>query len=274
MRGVMSAAIGIVFAGTLLPLAPVAAENFDHSFLAYAGVLGRFVDATRVDYAALKDDRGQLDDVIASLDSPSAGGEPGWSRQQRMAFWINAYNALTLQVIVDHYPIQSGWITLQPRNSIRQIDGVWTDLRWRAAGRALTLDDIEHGILRPEFHDPRIHFAINCASISCPPLANQPYRADTLDAQLGEAARRFLASPEGLRSDGDDFLVSSLLNWYGDDFVARFASAIPRDRHSRERAILGVIAAYGPAALSARARTGRPGIRFLDYNWSLNDIPR
>ena len=274
MRGVRLAVNVIVLAGTLLTVTPVAAENFDHSFLAYAGVLSRFVDTIRVDYAALRDDRAQLDDVVASLDAPLAGGEPSWSRYQRMAFWINAYNAFTLQVIVDYYPIRSGWFTLLPRNSIRQIDGVWTDLRWRAAGRDLTLDDIEHGILRSEFRDPRIHFAINCASIGCPPLASQPYRAETLDAQLDEAARTYLAIPEGLRDDGDDFLVSSILDWYGDDFVERFAPAIPGDRHPKERAILGVIAVYGPAALSARAKTGRPGIRFLDYNWSLNDTAR
>jgi len=274
MRVQTVVAHAVVLTGSLLTLTFSAAEQFDHSFSAYAGVLSRFVEATRVDYRALKDDRAQLDDVTRSLDAPLAGEESSWSRHQRMAFWINAYNVFTLQAIVDHYPIRSGWFTLQPRNSIRQIDGVWTDLRWRAAGRTLTLDDIEHGILRPEFGDPRIHFAINCASIGCPPLAGQPYRADGLDSQLDEAARTYLAIPAGLGEDGDDLLVSRIFDWYGEDFVERFAPSIAADRPPKERAILGVIAAYGPASLSARAKTGQPGIRFLQYDWSLNDIPR
>src|SRR4029077_12604088 len=121
-----------------------------------------------------------------------------------------------------HYPIQSGWLSVLPKlwfqvpaNSIRQIDGVWTTAAWRAAGRTLTLDDIEHKILRPEFKEPRVHFAINCASVGCPPLAADPYRAGTLDAQLDAAARRYLASAQGLRVQGDTLLVSKILEWYG-----------------------------------------------------------
>jgi hypothetical protein len=94
-----------------------------------------------------------------------------WSRAQQMAFWINAYNAFTLRAIVDHYPIEGSRFSLHPRNSIRQIDGVWTSLAWKAAGRTVTLDDIEHRILRPTFREPLVHFAVNCASVSCPPLA-------------------------------------------------------------------------------------------------------
>ncbi len=137
---------------------------------------------------------------------------------------------------MDHYPIRAPWLTLQPRNSIRQIDGVWTKLTWRAAGRTLTLDDIEHRILRPEFKEPRVHFAINCASVGCPPLAAEPYRAATLDAQLDAAARRYLASAQGLRIQGDTVLVSKILEWYGEDFVARFApDAAGRPDRDRSR---------------------------------------
>lgn len=152
-------------------------DEFDHDYATYAAVLRAHVVPPRVDYRALKANRARLDGVVAEFDSPAARGEPGWSREQRLAFWINAYNAFTVRAIVDHYPIQSGALTLQPRNSIRQIDGVWTTLKWRAAGRTVTLDDIEHRIVRPEFKDARIHFAVNCASIGCPPLAAEPYRA-------------------------------------------------------------------------------------------------
>lgn len=238
------------------------AWGFDHAYTSYADLLRRHVRAARVDYAALQEDRETLDRAVAAFASPDSAGEPEWSREQRMAFWINAYNAFTLKAIVDHYPI--------PSNSIRQIDGVWTSLRREAAGRSVTLDEIEHRILRPVFGDARIHFAVNCASIGCPPLAGRPYRAETLDAQLDEAARAFLASAEGLRMDGGVLRVSSLFQWYGGDFIERFAPLVASDRDLQERAILGVIAAYGPPAAAEMARTGRPAIGFLDWDWSLN----
>lgn len=250
---------------------PLAADTFDHRYTTYGAVLARHVRPPLVDYAALKAGRAALDRAVAEFAAPAAADEAAWSREQRMAFWINAYNAFTLRAIIDHYPIRSGWFTLQPRNSIRQIDGVWTKLTWPAAGRQVTLDDIEHRILRPTFQDARIHFAVNCASISCPPLAAVPYLGGTLGAQLDEAARTYLASPEGLRVDGGTFRVSSIFKWYGDDFVAGYAPLVPGSRPAGERAVLGAIAKYGPPAAAARARAGTPALQFLEYNWSLNE---
>lgn len=247
-------------------------SGFDHEYATLADVLQRHVKPPRVDYAALQSDRSGLDRAVAAFASPAAQGESGWAREQRIAFWINAYNAFTLRVIVDHYPIRSGWLTLQPRDSIRQIDGVWTKIAWQAAGRTLTLDDIEHRILRPELDEPRVHFAINCASVSCPPLAAQPYRPRTLDDQLDAAARTYMASPEGLRVDGGTLRVSSIFKWFGDDFVEQYAPRVPGARTARERAVLGVIATYASRATAEQAKTGEPAIRFLEYNWSLNDV--
>ena len=186
--------VGLSVAAVALVASGVRANDFDHGYATYAALLRPHVRVPRVDYAAVKANRAVLDRVIAQFASPAASHEPRWTREQRMAFWINAYNVFTVRAVVDHYPIQAGWFTLYPRDSIRQIDGVWTELKWQAAGRTVTLDDIEHRILRPTFKDARIHFAVNCASISCPPLAAQPYRPETLDAQLNEAARTFLAS--------------------------------------------------------------------------------
>ena len=252
----------------------VRADQFDHEYATYTGVLRSHVVLPRVDYGALRANRAGLDRAVAEFDAPAARAEPGWSREQRLAFWINAYNAFTLRAIIDHYPIQSGLLTLQPRNSIRQIDGVWTSLTWRAAGRTVTLDEIEHQIVRPGFKDARVHFAVNCASISCPPLAPEPYRARTLDAQLNAAARTYLASPEGLQMAGDTLRVSSIFKWYGGDFLADYAGLVPGERDPTERAILGAILKYGPPAASLRARTGTPAVRYLAYNWSLNDTSR
>ncbi len=247
------------------------ANTFDHRFTAYAAALRAHVRAAGVDYQRLKADRARLDEAVAALDSAAARGEPSWPRNDRLAFWINAYNLLTLRAVIDHYPIRSGWLTLAPRNSIRQIDGVWTTLKWPVAGRTVTLDDIEHRIVRPVFRDARIHFAVNCASVSCPPLAQEPYLGDQLDAQLDSSVRRFLASAEGVRLEGDTFHVSSLFKWYGEDFVAQYAPAIPGPRPAQDRAILGALARYAPEPIAARARAGRGAIRFLDYDWSLND---
>jgi hypothetical protein len=272
MKRTTALAVGLLLA--MLPADRQAgASSFDHRYPAHADVLARYVRMPGVDYAALKADRGRLDRAIAEFNAPSASGEAGWSREQRMAFWINAYNALTLRAIVDHYPIRNGWLTLQPRDSIRQIDGVWTKLTWQAAGRTVTLDDIEHRILRPTFKDARMHFAVNCASVSCPPLAATPYRPETLGSQLDEAARIYLASPEGLRVDGETLRMSSIFKWYGDDFIAQYSPLVPGGRDPKERAILGTIVRHGPAA-AERARTGKPVVEYLDYDWSLNDTSR
>jgi hypothetical protein len=246
-------------------------SRFDHEYPHYAALLNAYVRGSRVDYAALHRDRVQLEGVIGEFAAPARTEELEWTRAQRMAFWINAYNALTLDAIVDHYPIEAGWFSRGPRNSIRQIDGVWTALTWTIAGRDVTLDDIEHRILRPGFGDPRIHFAINCASVSCPPLSVMPYRAASLDRQLDEAARVFLASPHGMRIERDRLYVSSIFKWYGDDFIERYAPGVTGNRSPRERAILGAVARHGPAAAAAVARSGTPVIRYLDYDWSLND---
>lgn len=255
---------------TLSLEAGASTATFDHEYREYAQLLRASVRETRVDYRALKVERARLDAVLASWDVP-VNVEQAWSREQRLAFWINAYNAFTLRAIVDHYPIRAGWFTRAPRNSIRQIDGVWTKLKWRAAGRVVTLDDIEHRILRPEFGDARVHFAINCASISCPPLAEDPYRATTLDAQLDAAARRYLASSEGLRVNGDTLEVSSIFKWYGDDFILQYSPLMPGERDVRERAILGAIVNFGPREGAARAQAGGVRLAYLEYDWSLND---
>lgn len=259
---------GAVFFSTVA--GPKAALDQDYS--PYGAALERSVRPPRVDYLGLKAQRGDLDAAVRIFGEVSAAEERRWSRNERIAFWTNAYNAFTLRAIIDHYPINGSFFSRSPRNSIRQIDGVWTKLTWQAAGRRVTLDDIEHRILRPEFKDPRVHFALNCASVGCPPLRAEPYRAADLDRQLDDAARIYMRSAEGLRLDGDTLRVSSIFKWYGEDFVERYGGAVDGGRYPTERAILGVIAQYGSAAAKARAREARATIAFLDYDWSLNDV--
>ncbi len=246
---------------------------FDHTYAAYGALLKTVVREPRVDYAVLKTRDADLRSVEAQLGGVTSAEVAQWTREEQIAFWSNAYNVFTLRAILDHYPIRGSFFSLGPRNSIRQISGVWDTLKWTVAGRQVTLDDIEHKILRPTFQEPLVHFAVNCASVSCPILAAEPYRAPVLRQQLETAARKYLASPLGVVVQGTTVSVSSIFKWYGDDFIAQYRDRGPARGADVDRAILGVIATYGPEAAATVARSGAARVRFLDYDWSLNDVP-
>tara|TARA_B100001167_G_C16767875_1_gene305309 strand:- start:447 stop:1154 length:708 start_codon:yes stop_codon:yes gene_type:complete len=229
---------------------------------------------TRVDYTTLKQNRSTLDEVVQAFSLITESDFTSWSTPRQLAFLINAYNIFTLQVIIDHYPIERRWFDFwNPANSIKQIPGVWSTLRWQMSGTQLTLDDIEHNMLRRNYAEPRIHFAVNCAAISCPPLKSEPYVDMRLERQLALATRDFLASDNGIRVEDDYLHVSRLFDWYGNDFVADYANLVEVPGTVRDRAIAGIIAKYGPSAASQVAQSGRAQIRFLPYDWSLNDLP-
>jgi hypothetical protein len=195
-------------------------------------------------------DRELLDSYINSLSMlPVARLTP----LQQQAYWINLYNALTVQVILDHpgvssiREIRSGWFS----------PGPWDLKLVEVNGVALTLNDIEHRILRPIFGDPRVHFAVNCASLGCPNLGAEPYLADRLDVQLDTAARAFINHPRGASISDSRLTLSSIFKWYGDDFGATVA----------ER--LEWIAAYAKPGLSEQL-TGWDGRVSYEYDWRLN----
>ena len=247
-------------------------ESFDHSYQAYAKLLSAHVIDQRIDYAKLVDARTSLTTIIDSIAAVSAEDFQQWSEHQQLAYWINAYNLFTLKAIVDHYPIKGSWLSWYPRNSIRQIKGVFDVIPWDAAGRVLTLDQIEHEIMRPTFKQPLIHFAINCAALSCPPLKPQPYRSETLIEQLTTSTRQALAQSAWLKIEEKTLRVTAILNWFGEDFTNEYAHVVTANGSYRDRAILGLIARYGPPAAQAIARAPNTRIRFLAYDWSLNDV--
>jgi len=172
---------------------------------------------------------------------------------QQQAYWVNLYNAVTVQVILENpgvssiREIRSGWFS----------PGPWDLELVEVAGVPLTLNDIEHRILRPIYQDPRVHFAVNCASLGCPDLGPEPYRAEQLDRQYDAAARAFINHPRGASIRDGKLTLSSIFKWYGDDFGA----SVP--------ARLAWIAGYAQPELATQLNDWTGSIRY-DYDWQLN----
>ena len=168
----------------------------------------------RFDYGALKantEDRKTLSAYLKSL----AGIDPrSFSRDEQMAYWINLYNALTVFVIVPRYPVDS---IKDIKSGIIDF-GPWNLELFPLQGQKLTLNQIEHGILRPIWKDPRIHYAANCASLGCPNLSPEVYRSDNLERLLEQAAVDYINHPRGAQLQGDELVVSSIFEWYKVDF--------------------------------------------------------
>jgi hypothetical protein len=230
-----------------------ASETIDH--IIWEQLLSKYVKASkdgvnRVDYAALKqNDAAALTRYLAALQAVEIEKYP---KDEQFAFWVNLYNAGTVDVIVKNYPLES----------IRDIgllgQGPWKDKVLKVSGKALSLDDIEHGILRPVWKDVRIHYAVNCASIGCPNLAPQAYTAEKLELMLDEAARAYINHPRGFARIDGALVASSIFDWYVDDWGDQAAVL----DHARKYASNETKAILGQAT----------EIDSHDYNWSLNGI--
>jgi hypothetical protein len=243
---------------SLLFLTPPALA-FDHGHGAFNTLLQAHVAHGRVDYKGLATDGPALDAYIAALGSADLGSS---SRDQKMAFWINAYNALTLDLIVDSLPL----------SSIMDLEGgkVWDKRSWTIAGRAVTLNQIEHQILRP-MGDPRIHAAVNCASMGCPPLQSAAFIASGLDAQLDRAIRAW-ALGNGITVQGERVGLNSIFDWFGDDFIANYGTThfdIPGVQGKPEAAI-NLLAPHLDTATQQRLRAGGYATYWTPYDWKLN----
>lgn len=237
------------------------AGAFDHS--KFDAILRRDAkpENHEFDYAELKSHEADLD---AYLDQIANADLRQLSRDQLMALLINAYNAYTVKTILNTMTADRP----QGVASIRDIPDVF-DSRTHLVGKfPLSLNNIEHNLLRPYFKDPRVHFAVNCASVSCPPLANSAYTGEQLDAQLDAAARRTLQSPDYVRVEGDRLLLTKLLDWYGSDFITpgyRGATGSLTEFVQRY--------AGDPVKQAIAAHQGKLSTAFMDYNWSLNRVP-
>ncbi len=260
------------------PKNAVSPQAQEHSLADYAAVLGAHVNGEGlVDYRHLKSNRRPLDRFVAALGELASAEYESWDEEERLAFWINAYNALTLTAIVNHYPIQPVLpdSSLIPLNSIRQIPGVWDRLQFTVMGSAMTLDQIEHQILRKQFDEPRIHMALVCAAKSCPSLRNEPFDGNRLGSQLENQTSRFLSDPSKFRIERARrrVLLSSIFKWYGADFVRTYGTDEDFLGHDQiDRAVLNFIGRrLGDSESRDYVFKGRYRIEYLDYDWSLNE---
>jgi len=226
-------------------------ETFDHA--EWGALLSAGTEAGFVDYVYMEQNRPRIDAYVDRIAAVDLGA---LERSELEALLLNAYNVLTVVAILDHPGV----------SSIRDIDGVWTKLTWRVGGHDLTLDNIEHNLLRPFFKDPRIHFAVNCASGSCAPLPKWAFTGPELEAQLEERTHSFLQDPRNVTLEGETLSVSRYFDWYAGDFTAEGWTP-------RAESIAEFIARYATDEVRAAVRSA-PGIAlsFKDYDWSLNVV--
>lgn len=241
---------------------PESTVVIDHG--AWSAFLSRYVVAgprLRMNlfaYGAVSE--GDREGLAAYLERMAATPISAYGRPEQFAYWVNLYNALTVKVVLDAYPVASirdidispGWFS----------DGPWGKPLIVVEGEELSLDDIEHRILRPIWRDPRIHYAVNCASIGCPQLYPQAFTPETMEAMLDQAARDYVNHPRGVSVNGDGSLtLSSIYDWYGGDFGEDEAGVISHLIRHAEPAL----------AESLRVASGIDG---YDYDWALNDPAR
>jgi hypothetical protein len=224
---------------------------FDHTHAEFTEVLRVHVKGATCDYASLKKSPQKLDSYLTSLSSVKESEFQGWTESRQIAFLVNLYNAATLKLVIDQYPVKS----------IKDIGGIlsspWKQPVVGLFGGNVTLDHVEHGLLRKNYDEPRVHFAVNCASVGCPNLRAEAFQADKLDAQLDEQTRLFLSDKTRNRVDGGTLYLSPIFDWFAVDFT-------------KAGTLSEFVAPYFPADDRKAIASGGLKTRFTDYNWSLN----
>ena len=204
-----------------------------------------------VDYKGFIKDSVNLNKYLSKISANAPA--TSWSNDEKFAFWINAYNAYTVKLIVDNYPVKS-IKDLAPKNAVIFINTSWDKKFFSIGGQKMTLNTIEHKILRKRFDDPRMHFAINCASMSCPKLLNEAYEAKTIDKQLTEQAKDFLADKNKNMVSKDKPELSSIFDRFNKDFTKTGKTKIR------------FINQYAPVKIDDNA-----SLKYMSYDWSLNE---
>jgi len=219
----------------------------DHSL--YGELLKKYVKDDVVNYQGFKNEESKLDQYIKVLEKVDSSS---LSRDEQFSFYINAYNAWTIKLILSKYP---------DIHSIKELGSIfkspWKKKIARIDGDIITLDDIEHNIIRPRFKDSRVHFVVNCASKGCPPLRSEPYRGDILNTQLDEMTGSFINHPDKNYITDNILYVSQIFKWYKEDF---------------SEGILNFFLKYSKGALKRELEEQKDNlqVKYLDYDWSLN----
>jgi hypothetical protein len=241
-----------------------AADDFDQTHAGLTAALEDVLEEGLVDYVALRESPAALDAYLRSLEATTPEQHAEWTRDERFAFWINAYNAYTLKLIRDEGPVKS----------IKDLGGLFSS-PWekrfiplpafhpKGKKKELTLDEIEHRILRPTFEDARVHAAVNCASMGCPPLRPEAYRGADLDEQLSEQVALWLADTtrNQVRPAKGRIKVSKIFDWFARDFGKK-----------DEKVVLWIADHVGDEALAKelRAQASKLKVSYLSYDWKLN----
>lgn len=245
-----------------------AQDGFDHEYTAWTALLKKHVrwlpsgHASQVDYRGFLGDRGALKTVLDTLSAVPRSRFDGWSREQQMALLINAYNAFTVELILTKYPDLK---SIKDLGSLLQ--SPWKKKFFSLLGEPRHLDWIEHEQLRPRYAEPRIHAAVNCASIGCPALRDEAFTATRLEAQLEDGMRRFLADRSRNRVTNGRLEVSAIFKWFREDF---------EQGHLGLKRVEDLFARYAPqlsddTTVQAQLRERALPVAHLDYDWALND---
>lgn len=250
----MKRAAGLILIAVFPLLAGIfaaAGQAEDQTHL-YAQLLQQFVKDGQVDYTGLKEKEAQLDTYLEYL---AATDPEQMSGKERFVFYINAYNAYTIKLILMNF--DKG----RPPASIKDIGSFffkpWSIKFVKIAGKSYSLDNIEHDILRPHFRDPRVHFAVNCASRSCPPLLSEPYSVEKMEHQLDGSTVAFINNRQENRLEGSVLYISAIFKWYKEDF---------------QNDPVGFFEKYATGDLKKELAAQKEWIKvvYLDYDWSLN----
>lgn len=241
---------------------------------AYDQMLDLYVRDGMVYYNAVKSDRGRVDRYVAALNVPAATYD-GWSQEQKMAFWVNAYNAFVLQTVANHYPIR-GKSKDYPVNSIRQIPGAFEKTKHRAAGRSVTLDEIEQTIL-PGFKEPRLYLALGRGAVGSGRLRSEAFSGPNLTKQLEAVAADFLRHKEMVILDraANTISLTPIVSWREADFVAKYDPGTEgpfAQRSAIERAMLAFITPHLLPLEKEFLRENQFRVTFHDFDWRLNDL--
>jgi hypothetical protein len=235
-------------------------------------LLDLYVRNGDVYYRALKSDRGKLDGYINQI---AAAPVEKLSREEQIAFWINAYNAVVLRTVIDHYPIQ-GRAAEYPQKSIRQVPGAFERLQHRIGGRSLTLDQIEHDML-PPFHDPRVYFALGRGAVGSGRLRSEAYAPGRIEEQLAEVAAECVSRNQCIEVDAaaEKVSASSIFSWREAEFAAAYADKAPAALANRSPIERAIIAFVYPKLLNAEKQVIEKNtfqVTYRPFDWTLNDL--